>query len=95
MPEPCERLLPAAARAGGAEPAVDQRPALRVVDRVAVHVVERPGQGLRDAVDAAAEIADLELAPRARAQGAFRPSSTNEPWVTGIAASKWRSTAAA
>ncbi len=73
VPEQFERLFPAAAGAGSAQPAVDQRPALGVVDRVAVHVVECPRQRLRDAVDATAELLDLELAPRACAQGAVRP----------------------
>ena len=73
VPEQRQRLLPATPGAGGAEAAVDQRPALGVVDGVAVHVVERPGQGLRDAVHAAAELGDLELAPRTGAQGAVRP----------------------
>ena len=71
--EQSECLFPAAAGSGGAEPAVDQRPALGVVDRVAVHVVECPRQRLRDAVDATAELLHLELAPRACAQGAVRP----------------------
>ena len=73
VPELRERLLPAPPGARRAEPAVDQRPALRVVDRVAVDVVERPRQRLRDAVHAVAQLPHLELAPRAAAQGAVRP----------------------
>ena len=73
VPEQRERLLPAAPGARRADPAVDQRPALRVVDCVAVDVVERPGQRLRDAMHAVAELLHLELAPRAAAQGAVRP----------------------
>ena len=90
-----ERLAPAPAGAGRAEAAVDQRPALGVVDGVAVDVIERPRQRLRDAVHATAEVLDLELAPRTRAQGAVRPCATNAACVTGIVCSKCRSAASA
>ena len=51
-----ERFLPAGKRAGRPEAGVDDRPALRILDRVAVDVVERPGQPLGDTVDTSAEI---------------------------------------
>ena len=90
-----QRLPPAPAGAGRPEAAVDQRPAVGVVDGVAVDVIERPGQRLRDAVHAAAELLHLELAPRASAQGAVRPCATNDACVTGIACAKCASTASA
>ena len=95
VPEQRECLLPAPAGSRRAEAAVDQRPALGVVDRVAVHVVERPRQRLRDAMHAIAEVLHLELAPRADAQGAVRPWATNAACVTGMACSKCGSAASA
>ena len=95
MPEQRQRLQPAPPGTRSAEAAIDQRPPLGIVDGVAVHVVERPGQGLRDAVHATAELLELELAPRPGAQGAVRPCSTNAACVTGIACAKCRSAASA
>ena len=87
LPELLERVAPGMLRLRRSEAAVDQRPALRILDRVAVDVVERPWQRVGDAVDAPAQIRDR--------QGARRPNSTKAACVTGMCSEKNTSTASA
>ena len=84
-----ERLAPAGVGLGGAEAAVDERPALGILERVAVDVIERPGERQGDAVDAVADCRELHR------QGARRSNSTNAACVTGMRSEKICSTASA
>ena len=87
LPELLERVAPRTLRLRRSEAAVDQRPALRILDRVAVDVIERPRQRVGDAVDAPTQIRDR--------QGARRPNSTKAACVTGMCSEKNTSTASA
>ncbi len=60
-PQLCECFRPAAGRSRRSEAAVDDRPPVGILERVAVDVVERPGKRERDAVDPAAERRDDRL----------------------------------
>ena len=82
-----ERLRQRLPVSGVPRPQSIERPALGILDRVAVHVVERPGKRQRDAVHAAAEIRPRARAAGAR-QGAVRPNSTNAACVTGMCSAK-------
>ena len=84
-----ERVAPPDLGLGRAETAVDDGPALGILERVAVDVIERPGQGKGDAVDALADRRDLDR------QGARRSNSTNAACVTGMCSEKICSTASA